>query len=106
MPKTRLPATAARAVWQQVTKGRAGMRWDSVVDKVWKDIGGNQEEILLSIREVWGGYKTEVREVKATRSSKKQGQGGGTLLDICGGFKSRNQDEGVFARPNGLRHFV
>ena len=56
MPKTRLPATAARAVWQQVTKGRAGMRWDSVVDKVWKDIGGNQEEILLSIREVWGGY--------------------------------------------------
>ena len=35
-----------RAVWEKVTKGRAGIRWNSVVEKVWKDIGGNQEEIL------------------------------------------------------------
>ena len=24
----------------------AGIGWDSVVEKVWKDMGGNQEEIL------------------------------------------------------------
>ena len=50
MSKKRLPAIADRAVWEKVTKGRAGIRWDSVVEKVWKDIRGNQEEILqLSI---------------------------------------------------------
>ena len=46
MPKKRLPAIADRAVWERVTKGRAELRWRSVVEKVWKDIGGNQEEIL------------------------------------------------------------
>ena len=44
--KKRLPAIADRAVWEKVTERRAGMRWDSVVKKAWKDIGGNQEEIL------------------------------------------------------------
>lgn len=60
MPKHRLPAIADRAVWEKVTKGRAGVRWDSVVEKVWQDIGGNPEEIL-SI-EKFGGFKTEVNE--------------------------------------------
>ena len=60
MPDKRLPAIADRAVWEKVTKGRAGTRWDSVVEKVWKDMGGNQEEIL-SI-EKFGGYKAEVKE--------------------------------------------
>ena len=45
MPKKGLPAIAKRTVWEKVTKGRAGIRWDSVVEKVWKDIGGNQEDI-------------------------------------------------------------
>ena len=49
--KKRLPAKADRAVWEKVTKRRAG-RWDSVVEKVWKDLGGNQEEIL-PIDKVW-----------------------------------------------------
>ena len=39
MPKKRLPATADRAVSEQVTTGRAGIKWESVVEKVWKDIG-------------------------------------------------------------------
>ena len=60
MPKHRLPAIADRAVWEKVTKGRAGVRWNSVVEKVWQDIGGNPEEIL-SI-EKFGGFKTEVNE--------------------------------------------
>ena len=55
MTKKRLPAIAGRAVWEKVTKGRAGIRWDSVVEKVWKDIGGNEE--ILSI-EKFAGYKT------------------------------------------------
>ena len=42
------------------TEGRGGIRWDRVVEKVWKDIGGNQEEIL-SI-EKFAGCKTEVKE--------------------------------------------
>ena len=57
--KKRLPAIADRAVWEKVTKRRDGTRWDRVVEKVLKDIGGNQEEIL-SI-ETFAGYKTEVK---------------------------------------------
>ena len=57
-----MPAIADRAVWQKVTKGRAGIRWDSVVEKVWKDIGGNQEEILQLSIDNFGGYETEVKE--------------------------------------------
>ena len=53
-------AIADRAVLEKVTKGRAGIRWVSVVEKGWKDVGGNQEEIL-SI-EKFEGYKTEVKE--------------------------------------------
>ena len=59
MPKKRLPAIADRAVREKVTKGRAEIRWDSVVEKVWKDVGGNQEEMLST--EKFGGYKTKVR---------------------------------------------
>ena len=33
MPKKRLPAKADKAVREKVTKGRAGIRWDSVVEK-------------------------------------------------------------------------
>ena len=44
---------------QKVTKGRAGIRWDSVVKKAWKDNRGKQAKVL-SIQKV-GGYKTEVK---------------------------------------------
>ena len=60
MPKTTLPAMADRAVWEKLAKGRAGIRWDSVVEKAWRDIGGNEEN-TLSI-EKFAGYKTEVKE--------------------------------------------
>ena len=45
------------------------MRWNSVVEKVSKGIGGNQEEILLLqlSREKFGGYKTEVKVKIETR---------------------------------------
>ena len=54
MPKKRLPAIADRAAREKVTKGRAGIRWDDVVEKAWNDIGGNHEEILSIER--FGGY--------------------------------------------------
>ena len=37
-PKKRLPAIVDRAVWEKVRKRRAGIWWDSLVEKVWKDI--------------------------------------------------------------------
>ena len=46
MPEKKLPAIADDAVWEKIAKGRAGIRWDKVVEKIWKDIGGDQEEIL------------------------------------------------------------
>ena len=48
-----MPAIPDRAVWEKVTKGRAGIRLDNVVEKIWKDLG-DQEEVL-SI-ENFGGY--------------------------------------------------
>ena len=65
MPKKRLPAITDRAVLEKVTKGRAEVKWDGVVEKVWKEIGGNQEEIL-SINK-FGGCKAEVKERIETR---------------------------------------
>ena len=38
-PEKRLPAIADRAVWEKITKGRAEIRWDNVVEKIWKDLG-------------------------------------------------------------------
>ena len=43
----RLPAVANRAVWENLTKGRGGIRWDNAVDKVWKGIGGNQDILSM-----------------------------------------------------------
>ena len=87
--KKRLPAIADRAVWEKVTKGRAGVRWDSVVEKVWKDIRGNQEEILQLSIDKFEGYETEVKEKrnKGKASAKKQGERGGTLIEIYGGLR-------------------
>ena len=87
MPKKRLPAIASRAVWEKVTKGGAALRWDSAVEKVWKDIGGNQEEIPS--KDKFAGNKTEVnekieiRERLALRSKVKEEE----ELEIYGGLR-------------------
>ena len=36
VPEKRLPAIVDRAVWEKITKGRAGIRWGNVVEKIWK----------------------------------------------------------------------
>ena len=46
-------AIADRAIWENVTKGRAGIRWGNVVDEVWKEIGGT----LAVHGGVWGGAR-------------------------------------------------
>ena len=62
---------------------------ESVVEKVWKDIGGNQEEMMSA--EKFGRYKPEVEENYVNKNRKegkagaqKQGEIGETLRDIRG----------------------
>ena len=40
MLEKRLPAIVDRAVWEKITKGQAGIRWDNAVEKTWKDLSG------------------------------------------------------------------
>ena len=55
MPEKRWPATVDRAVREKTTEGRTGIRRDNVVEKTWKDLRGDQEEVL-SIEKL-GGYR-------------------------------------------------
>ena len=84
-----MPVIADRAVWEKVTKERAGIGWDSVVEKVLKDIG--RQEDILSI-EKFAGYKTEVkerieiRERLALRNKVMEEE----HLEICGGLEGKS----------------
>ena len=75
-----MPVIAETAVWDKVTKGRAGIRWDSVVEKAWKEMGENQEEILSidKFGEVQVRSKRKDRN-KEKAGTKKRGERGGTL---------------------------
>ena len=46
----------------KVKTKRAGVRWDRVVEKVWKDIGGNQEDTLSRVK--FRGYKTDQKKIQ------------------------------------------
>ena len=78
MPQKRLPAIAGRAVWEKVKNGRAGTRWKIVLEKVWEDIGGHQDDVR-SIVEKFGGHeaekeeRTERRQRLALRNKVKRG---------------------------------
>lgn len=61
MPRKILPATVDEAVWNKVTNGHAGIRWDSVANKECEDTRRNQDEIISRCE--CGGYKTKVRDV-------------------------------------------
>ena len=67
MPKKRLPTIADRGVWEKVSTGRAGRRWDSVVEEVWKDVGASKEK-TLSI-ETFAGYNLEVKSIIEIRET-------------------------------------
>ena len=75
MPKKRLSATVDRAVWKKVTKGRAGIRWGSVVVKIMEGYRGKPRRVGVR-REVWEvqGRLEEMIEInKGKASAKKQG---------------------------------
>ena len=40
------PYIVDNAVREKITKGQAGIRWDNVVETIWKDLGGDQKEVL------------------------------------------------------------
>ena len=87
MPEKRLPAIGDDAVWEKITRVRAGIRWDDVVEKRWQDIGGDQEEVLPT--EKFGGYKTEGNKTieergrQALRNRVKEER----LVEIYGGLR-------------------
>ena len=96
MPEVRLPAIADRAVWEKITKRRAGIRWDNVVEKVCKDLGGDQEEVL-SI-ENFDRYNTEVTE--------KMSEMG--ILDLRNEVKTEKHFEiyGELREDNGMNTYL
>ena len=102
MPEKRLPAIADRAEWEKTTRGRAGIRWNNVVKKIWKGLGDRSE--VLSI-EKFDGSKTEVKErieemeKLALRNMVNEEE---RLRDIRG-VEGIYWNENVSARPNGLR---
>ena len=102
MPKKRLPAIADRAVWEKVTKGRAGIRWDSSREST-KGYRRKPRRDTVH-REVYGVQERNERKDRNMErpSTKKQRERGGTLRDLRE-VKRRNRNENVFARPNGLR---
>ena len=59
MPEKRLLAIADSAAWEKTAQRRAGIRWENVLEKIWKGLGDREE--VLSIEEL-GGYKTGVQE--------------------------------------------
>ena len=64
MSDDRLPAMVDKAAWGKATPGKKGIRWDKVVEKVWKEIG-DEEETLDT--EGFGGFKTKVKEMLESR---------------------------------------
>ena len=107
MLKKRLPAIVDRGVWEKVTKGRAGTRWDSVVQKARKDIGRSQEEVMSDGK--FRRYKAEEveemigrRERLGLRNKVESGKKNTYIRDMRG-IEGRNWNENVFARPDELR---
>ena len=86
MPKKRLPAIVDRTVREYVAKGRAGIRWDGVVEKASKDIGGNQEDVMSAGK--FGRYKLEVEEMteRRERSALRNKVSSEKHLQIYGGL--------------------
>ncbi|CAB1099916.1 unnamed protein product [Ectocarpus sp. CCAP 1310/34] len=64
MSDDRLPAMVDKAAWGKATPGKKGIRWDKVVERVWKEIG-DEEETLDT--EGFGGFKKKVKEMLESR---------------------------------------
>ena len=97
MRRKRLPAIVDRFVWKEKTKGKAGIRKDKVVENVWKEIGGNQKEIMS--KDDSGEYKTKVSDMIELREKKTlERKVDGEHLKIYGGLKG-DRNENIPAQP-------
>ena len=65
-----MPAIVDRFVWKKRTKRKAGIRWDIVVENIWKEIiGGNMKKEIMSIED-GEEYKTKVSDMMEIRDKK------------------------------------
>ena len=65
MPPPPLITIVNRTACEKTRKGQYGIRWGNVLEKICKDLRGDQEEIV-SIEKL-GGYKAEVKETVKER---------------------------------------
>ena len=66
------------------------MRWDSVVEKVWKDMPGGNQEDITSIEFLGGTGRSKRKDRnKGKAGAKKEGERGGTRRDTRGGKGNR-----------------
>ena len=54
MSDDRLPAMVDKAAWGKATPGKKGIRWDKVVERVWKEIGDEEETLDTEGRRALG----------------------------------------------------
>ena len=103
LPEKRLPAIVDFAVWEKITKGRAGIRWDKVVEKIPGMEGCRRRPRRGTVyREVWRVQdRSKIKDRRKGKASAKKGERGEPLGDIRG-VEGRYWNENVSARPNGL----
>ncbi|CAB1100395.1 unnamed protein product [Ectocarpus sp. CCAP 1310/34] len=53
-----------KAAWGKATPGNKGIRWDKVVERVWKEIGDEEETLDTK---GFGGFKKKVKEMLESR---------------------------------------
>ena len=84
VPGKRLPAIADRAVREKITRA-SWNKWDNTVEKIWKGLEGDPEEVLFI--EKFNGYKTKVkaRIEEKQRLALKNKEKEEKHLAICGG---------------------
>ena len=87
-----MSAIVDRFVWKKRTKGKAGIRWDKVVENIWKEIGGNKQEIMSIDNDM-----IELREKKAETESRR----GRAPQDIRR-VERGDRNDNIFTRPNRL----
>ena len=66
MPEKRLSAMVDRAVWEKITKGRAGIGWDNVVEENMEGSRGRPRRDTV-YREVWWVQDRSTRKASAKK---------------------------------------
>ena len=104
MPEKRLPAIVDDAVWEKITRGRAGIRWDNAVEKIWKDVGGDQEEELST--ETFGGRVQDRTEITKRRKGKANANKYGERGDHLEIYEGLREDIGMETYLHGGKDYA